>query len=226
MKGRRAETFADGFSRLPDGFDVRPFKSKPVPLASGTRYPPLRRPCLPAPSARNLGPGCGLHSPVLPPHVAFCIFIPSRHIDLDNWNRTLDVFDRGVKMDPLFSRRIKALRVHWSYDDGDIHVVRLVRINKGGKQTEAKVSKEFLSLLGNTIDDSLFYPCRFISIVCTGQSKGTGFSRSTRSRLQTCSVISSSETHAVQFNLSDDSNLRKIKSEDRKAEIQNLLPLA
>ncbi|KAH9993095.1 hypothetical protein BJV77DRAFT_1000192 [Russula vinacea] len=39
--------------------------------------------------------------------------------DSDNWNRTLDIFDR-VKADPIFSRRIKALRVHWSYDDGDM----------------------------------------------------------------------------------------------------------
>jgi hypothetical protein len=39
--------------------------------------------------------------------------------DSDNWNRTLDIFDR-VKADPLFSRRIKTLRVHWAYDDGDM----------------------------------------------------------------------------------------------------------
>ena len=36
-----------------------------------------------------------------------------------NWNRTLDIFDR-VRMDPLFSRRIKALRIHWAYDGGDM----------------------------------------------------------------------------------------------------------
>ncbi|KAI9450284.1 hypothetical protein F5148DRAFT_1277868 [Russula earlei] len=39
--------------------------------------------------------------------------------DSDNWNRTLDIFDR-VKTDPHFSRRIKVLRVHWAYDDGDM----------------------------------------------------------------------------------------------------------
>jgi len=39
--------------------------------------------------------------------------------DSDNWNRTLDIFDR-VKVDPIFSRRIKTLRVHWAYDDGDM----------------------------------------------------------------------------------------------------------
>ncbi|KAH9953480.1 hypothetical protein BC827DRAFT_1146062 [Russula dissimulans] len=39
--------------------------------------------------------------------------------DSDNWNRTLDIFDR-VKVDPLFSGRIKVLRVHWAYDDGDM----------------------------------------------------------------------------------------------------------
>ena len=39
--------------------------------------------------------------------------------DSDNYTRSLDIFDR-VKVDPLFSRRIKALRVYWSYDDGDM----------------------------------------------------------------------------------------------------------
>ncbi|KAN0142176.1 hypothetical protein V8E53_000638 [Lactarius tabidus] len=34
-----------------------------------------------------------------------------------NWNRTLDIFDR-VRIDPLFSRRIKALRIHWAYYGG------------------------------------------------------------------------------------------------------------
>ena len=162
--------------RLPDGFDVRPFKSNPVPLASRTRcssllssishatcHPPLFR----STSQASLPPSLFfqkfgtrlrasfagtfsargflyLHS------IATHCDIALRRIfriadlylcgDLDNWNRTLDIFDR-VKVDPLFSRRIKALRVHWSYDDGDIHVVRLVRINKGGKQTEAEVSK-------------------------------------------------------------------------------------
>ena len=36
-----------------------------------------------------------------------------------NWNRTLDIFDR-VRVDPLFSRRIKALRIHWAYDGGEM----------------------------------------------------------------------------------------------------------
>jgi hypothetical protein len=36
-----------------------------------------------------------------------------------NWNHTLDIFDR-VRMDPLFSRRIKALRIHWAYAGGDM----------------------------------------------------------------------------------------------------------
>ncbi|KAH9976596.1 hypothetical protein BGW80DRAFT_1436025 [Lactifluus volemus] len=39
--------------------------------------------------------------------------------DSDNWNRTLDIFDR-VKVDSLFSRRIRTLRVHWAYDGGDM----------------------------------------------------------------------------------------------------------
>ncbi|KAI0246589.1 hypothetical protein BJV78DRAFT_1297892 [Lactifluus subvellereus] len=39
--------------------------------------------------------------------------------DSDSWNRTLDIFD-GVKVDPLFSRRIRTLRVHWAYDGGDM----------------------------------------------------------------------------------------------------------
>ena len=36
-----------------------------------------------------------------------------------NWNRTLDIFDR-VRVDPLFSRRIKALRIHWQYLGGEM----------------------------------------------------------------------------------------------------------
>jgi hypothetical protein len=36
-----------------------------------------------------------------------------------NWNRTLDIFDR-VRADTLFSRRIKALRIHWAYVSGDV----------------------------------------------------------------------------------------------------------
>lgn len=41
-----------------------------------------------------------------------------------NWNRTLDIFDR-VKIDPLFSQRIRALRIHWAYGDGDMLDVML-----------------------------------------------------------------------------------------------------
>lgn len=36
-----------------------------------------------------------------------------------NWNRILDIFDR-VRIDPLFSRRIKALRIHWAYGGSDM----------------------------------------------------------------------------------------------------------
>jgi hypothetical protein len=36
-----------------------------------------------------------------------------------NWNRTLGIFDR-VRTGPLFSRRIKALRIHWAYAGGDM----------------------------------------------------------------------------------------------------------
>ncbi|KAH9057589.1 hypothetical protein EDB87DRAFT_1630114 [Lactarius vividus] len=36
-----------------------------------------------------------------------------------NWNRTLDIFDR-VRIDPSFSRIIKALRIHWAYVSGDM----------------------------------------------------------------------------------------------------------
>lgn len=35
------------------------------------------------------------------------------------WNRTLDIFDR-VRMDSVFSRRIKALRIHWAYGGGEM----------------------------------------------------------------------------------------------------------
>ena len=41
--------------------------------------PLLRRPCPPTFSARNLKPDRELHPPVLSPHMALCVFIPSRH---------------------------------------------------------------------------------------------------------------------------------------------------
>ena len=87
--------------------------------------------------------------------------------------------------------------------------------------------QEFLSLLDNTIDDFFFHPCRFVSIVCTDQSKGFGFSRSARLRVQICSAISSSETHAIQFNLSDESNLRHIPDyQTGRLEGSDLKPIA
>jgi len=39
--------------------------------------------------------------------------------DSENVNRGLDVCDR-VKADPRFAGRIKTLRLHWSYEDGDM----------------------------------------------------------------------------------------------------------
>jgi hypothetical protein len=39
--------------------------------------------------------------------------------DPDYLNRGLDVFDR-VKADPGFAARIKTLRLHWSYEEGDM----------------------------------------------------------------------------------------------------------
>ncbi|KAH9029242.1 hypothetical protein EDB85DRAFT_2091001 [Lactarius pseudohatsudake] len=63
------------------------------------------------------------------------LFLPSFHRDIalrrvfhtvdlyldedSNWNRTLDIFDR-VRIDPSFSRIIKALRIHWAYVSGDM----------------------------------------------------------------------------------------------------------
>ncbi|KAI9435553.1 hypothetical protein H4582DRAFT_2059465 [Lactarius indigo] len=51
------------------------------------------------------------------------------YLDEDsNWNRTLDIFDR-VRIDPSFSRIIKALRIHWAYAGGDMRKImaRLLR---------------------------------------------------------------------------------------------------
>ena len=39
--------------------------------------------------------------------------------DPDNLHRGLDVCDR-VKADPKFASRIKTLRLHWSYEEGDM----------------------------------------------------------------------------------------------------------
>jgi hypothetical protein len=39
--------------------------------------------------------------------------------DQENLNRGLDIFDR-VKYDPLFASRVKSLRLHWAYEEGDM----------------------------------------------------------------------------------------------------------
>ncbi|KAJ7123748.1 hypothetical protein C8R44DRAFT_831289 [Mycena epipterygia] len=39
--------------------------------------------------------------------------------DQDALNRGLDVFDR-VKADPVFASRVKSLRLHWAYEEGDM----------------------------------------------------------------------------------------------------------
>ncbi|KAG6808844.1 hypothetical protein H0H92_002619 [Tricholoma furcatifolium] len=39
--------------------------------------------------------------------------------DTENLNRGLDIFDR-VKADPIFAGRVKCLRLHWAYEEGDM----------------------------------------------------------------------------------------------------------
>ena len=39
--------------------------------------------------------------------------------DQDNLNRGLDIFDRA-KSDPVFACRVKSLRLHWAYEEGDM----------------------------------------------------------------------------------------------------------
>lgn len=39
--------------------------------------------------------------------------------DQENLNRGLDIFDR-VKADPVFASRVKSLRLHWAYEEGDM----------------------------------------------------------------------------------------------------------
>ncbi|TFK63628.1 hypothetical protein BDN72DRAFT_902245 [Pluteus cervinus] len=39
--------------------------------------------------------------------------------DPENLNRGLDIFDRA-KADPIFASRVKSLRVHWAYEEGDM----------------------------------------------------------------------------------------------------------
>jgi hypothetical protein len=39
--------------------------------------------------------------------------------DQEALNRGLDVFDR-VKADPVFAGRVKSLRLHWAYEEGDM----------------------------------------------------------------------------------------------------------
>ena len=38
---------------------------------------------------------------------------------MDNVNKGLDVFSR-VKKDPVFAKKIKTLRIHWAYEEGDM----------------------------------------------------------------------------------------------------------
>jgi len=38
--------------------------------------------------------------------------------DQEHRNRALDFFDR-IKEDPVFAKKIKRLRLHWSYEEGD-----------------------------------------------------------------------------------------------------------
>lgn len=37
----------------------------------------------------------------------------------ENLNRGLDIFDRA-KTDPVFASRVKSLRLHWAYEEGDM----------------------------------------------------------------------------------------------------------
>ncbi|KAJ3770498.1 hypothetical protein FB446DRAFT_744112 [Lentinula raphanica] len=39
--------------------------------------------------------------------------------DQENLNKGLDIFDRA-KNDPVFARRVKSLRLHWAYEEGDM----------------------------------------------------------------------------------------------------------
>ncbi|KAG5720769.1 hypothetical protein E4T56_gene16926 [Termitomyces sp. T112] len=39
--------------------------------------------------------------------------------DTENLNRGLDIFDRA-KADPIFASRVKSLRLHWAYEEGDM----------------------------------------------------------------------------------------------------------
>lgn len=39
--------------------------------------------------------------------------------DTENLNRGLDICDR-IKADPVFAGRVKTLRLHWSYEEGDM----------------------------------------------------------------------------------------------------------
>jgi len=39
--------------------------------------------------------------------------------DQENLNRGLDIFDRA-KTDPVFANRVKSLRLHWAYEEGDM----------------------------------------------------------------------------------------------------------
>ncbi|KAG6917132.1 hypothetical protein DXG01_003722 [Tephrocybe rancida] len=39
--------------------------------------------------------------------------------DTENLNRGLDIFDRA-KADPVFASRVKSLRLHWAYEEGDM----------------------------------------------------------------------------------------------------------
>lgn len=46
--------------------------------------------------------------------------------DQENVNRGLDIFDR-VKADSVFANRVKTLRLHWAYEEGDMLDLMLSR---------------------------------------------------------------------------------------------------
>ncbi|KAF5342852.1 hypothetical protein D9757_014921 [Collybiopsis confluens] len=71
---------------------------------------------------------------VSPFHREIAVRIIFRTLDLyfgedsENLNKGLDIFDRA-KNDPVFARRVKSLRLHWSYEEGDMLdlMIRLFR---------------------------------------------------------------------------------------------------
>lgn len=83
-----------------------------LPPVSDPSVLQIRIPLLTGPTPRNIAVRLIFHTVDL-------YFGEDQDNVRENLNRGLDMFDR-VKADPVFASRIKILRLHWAYEEGDM----------------------------------------------------------------------------------------------------------